>query len=406
MAPSTLPARVRAHAALAVASLAIASGVVAIAQPTLGDYGTAHMGSNPDNAAPAMAAIARGDLARVPHVQPVMGPVSLVVRAPFAALGQALGGRTLEYGLGAVACLWALAALALVLAGRVRRRDGGVVAPAAVVLLLVANPLTLGALDAGHPEEVLAGALAAAAVLAAAEDRATLTGILLALGVATKPWAALAVPPALHALKGGHRRALGLTVGIAAALVAPLLLADAHPLVHGSRELAGAVRVYPASAWWPLADAVHARNLAHVHGAHAWAMPWGLTRSAGQLVVGALALGAGLVHLRRWRALPLDVALAFLAALLLARSALDPMNLAYYALPFLVALVAWETTRRRGLPVVSALVAVAGWATLLHPRPDAALACALYLAWSLPLLAYLATRGAPRRLAFVLPPNR
>src|SRR5919202_1755764 len=155
VAPSTLPARVRAHAALAVASLAIASGVVAIAQPTLGDYGTAHMGSNPDNAAPAMAAIARGDLARVPHVQPVMGPVSLVVRAPFAALGQALGGRTLEYGLGAVACLWALAALALVLAGRVRRRDGGVVAPAAVVLLLVANPLTLGALDAGHPEEVL-----------------------------------------------------------------------------------------------------------------------------------------------------------------------------------------------------------------------------------------------------------
>jgi hypothetical protein len=398
----TLPrVRLRACVALALASLAVAATVVAIAQPTLGDY-VLH-GRNSDNAAPAMAAIVRGDFARVPSVQPVMGPVSLLVRAPFAALGHAIGGLTLEYDLGAVACMWALAAVALLLAMRVRRRDGGMAAPAAVVLVLVANPLTLaGALDAGHPEEVLAAALATAAVLAAVEDRGTLTGLLLGLAFATKPWAALAAPPALLALRGGHRRALGIALGLAALLVAPLAAADPHRLLDGSRELARTIRVYPGSVWWPFASPVHAPNLAGLPGAHAWAMPWGLTRSAGQLLVGALALGAGLVHLRRWRALPVEAALAFLAALMLARCLLDPMNLSYYAVPFLVALVAWETSRRRGLPVVSATVSVVAWATLMHPPANAALACALCLAWSLPLTGYLLTRRGgptnPRRL--------
>jgi hypothetical protein len=398
----TLPSarrRVRAYAALALASLAIAAAVVALAQPRLGDYVLG--ATNPDDAAPAMAALVRGDFARVPAVQPVMGPVSLLVRAPFAALGHALGGLTLEYHLGAVACMWALAAVALLLAARVRRRSGGLAAPCAVVLALVANPLTIAALDAGHPEEVLAAALATAAVLAAAEDRATLTGVLLALAFATKPWAALAAPPALLALKGGHRRALGLAFGLAALLVVPLAAADPHRLLDGSRELARTVRVYPTSAWWPFASPVRASNLTGVSGAHAWAMPWGITRSAGQLLVGAVALGAGLARLRRRRALPIDAALAFLAALLLARCLLDPMNLGYYAVPFLAALAAWETSRRTGLPIVTATVSVVAWATLMHPPASPALACALYLAWSLPLTAYLLTaalgagRGAP-----------
>jgi hypothetical protein len=386
------------YAALALTSLAIAAAVVAIAQPRLGDYGTAHVGSNPDNAAPAIDALVHGDFGRLPAVQPVMGPVSLILRAPFALLGRAVGGHRLEYGLGAVACMWALVALGLVLAARVRRRDGGLAAPAAVVLVLVANPLTLGALDAGHPEEILAAALATGAVLAAARDRASLTGLLLGLAVATKPWALLAAVPALLALKGGQRRALGLALGLAALLVAPLALADPHVLLDGSRKLASSVRVYPLSGWWPFASPVHVPRVAHAPAVDAWAMPWGLTRSAGQLVAGALALAAGLVHLRRWRALPLDTTLALLAALLLARCVLDPMNLAYYAAPFLVALVAWETSRRRGLPVLAASVAIVAWATLLHPRGNAALACALYLAWALPLASYLVTRGARSRM--------
>jgi hypothetical protein len=125
-------------------------------------------------------------------------------------------------------------------------------------------------------------------------------------------------------------------------------------------------------------------------------MPWGLTRSAGQLVTGALALGAGIAVLRgRTKRIEVPAALALLAALLLARCFLDPQNLGYYAAPALAALLAWEGSRRRGLPVVSILACVAGWATLLHPARSPALECALYLAWSLPLTGYLVT-GAIR----------
>src|SRR5205823_9888902 len=98
-------------------------------QPSLGDYIEANS-SNPDNAAPAIDALIHGHIGRVPSVQPVMGPVSILLRAPFAALGQAVGGRTLEYRMGALACLWLLAALAFVIAAPVHRRDGGLAAPA------------------------------------------------------------------------------------------------------------------------------------------------------------------------------------------------------------------------------------------------------------------------------------
>jgi len=380
----------RIYAALAGASLGIAAAVIALAQPSVGDY-LARNTSNPDNAAPAIDALIHGRLGRVPSVQPVMGPVSLLLRAPFAAAGHAIGGPTLEYQLGALACLWVLAALALVIALRTHRRDGGLLAPAAIVLVMVANPLALSALDLGHPEELLAGALCVAAVLAADRDRAILTGVLLGLATATKPWAALAAVPALLALRTGRGRALLAAGGLAAALVAPLALADPHHLIAGSRKLAHSMRVYPWSAWWPV-------SLEHAGPARAWVMPWGLTRSAGQLVTGAVALGAGIAILHgRARRIDTQSALALLAALLLSRCLLDPQNLGYYAAPAVAALLAWEVSRR-GLPVVTILACLAGWATLLHPVASPALACALlYLAWSVPLAAYLLSRVARNR---------
>src|SRR5207237_3685882 len=177
---------------------------------------------------------------------------------------------------------------------------------------------------------------------------------------------------------------------LAVALVAPLAAADPHHLLAGSRQLAHTVRVYPSSAWWPFA-------VEHAGPARAWVMPWGLTRSAGQLVTGALALGAGVVLVWRRRRLGVEAALAFLAGLLLARCVLDPMNLGYYAAPAIAALLAWEVSRRRGLPVITILTCVAGWATLLHPVSTPALACCLYLAWSLPLMGYLMIRATRDR---------
>jgi len=46
---------------------------------------------------------------------------------------------------------------------------------------------------------------------------------------------------------------------------------------------------------------------------------------------------------------------------------------------------------------VTILACLAGWATLLHPVASPALACALYLAWSVPLAAYLLSRVARNR---------
>ncbi|MFL5782027.1 MAG: glycosyltransferase 87 family protein [Thermoleophilaceae bacterium] len=376
---------------MALAALALAGAVVALAQPDLGDYTHTRAATNTDNAAPLIDVVLRGDLGRVPASQPVMGPVSVVLRLPFAGVGRALGGRQLEYWLGCVACLWALALLAIVLAARVRRREGGLAAPAVVVLVLVANPLTLAALDAGHPEELLAGALACAAVIAASGDRRRLTGLLLGLALATKPWAALAVPVVFAALPRGRRReAMLLAGGLAVVLVAPLALADPHRFLGGSHELTRSMRVYPASAWWPFA---------HHVAANSWSMPLGLTRSAGQLLAAGLAAVAGLVAVRGGRTVSAGRALALLAGVMLARCAVDPLNLAYYAIPFMVALVAWESTERRGLPVVALTASVLAWATGLHPAANPELACALYLAWSVPLAALLLTPGRGRSRA-------
>jgi hypothetical protein len=383
--------RARAYAVVALAALALAGLVVALAQPALGDYTHARAGTNTDNAAPLVDALLRGEWGRVPSSQPVMGPVSVVLRLPLAAAGRAFGGRQIEYWLGCVACLWALAALAIVLALRLRRREGGVATPAVVVLVLVANPLTLAALDAGHPEELLAGVLACAALMAADEGRPRLVGLLLGLALATKPWAALAVPVAFVALpRGGRRAPLLLAGGLAALVVGPLALADPHRFLGGSHELTESMRVYPVSAWWPFA---------HDVAASSWSMPLGLTRSAGQIVAAAVALVAGLAAARGGRTVPGGRALALLAAVLLARCVVDPLNLAYYAIPFVIALVAWESSERRGLPVVALVASMVAWATTLHPAADPALACALYLAWSVPLALFLAAPRFTPRLA-------
>ena len=85
--------------------------------------------------------------------------------------------------------------------------------------------------------------------------------------------------------------------------------------------------------------------------------------------------------------------LALLALLLLARCILDPWNNVYYALPFLLALLAWEALGHPERPPIVALAAsVAVWVTFEEApvwlSPD--LQSAFYLAWSLPLLGWLA----------------
>jgi hypothetical protein len=378
--------------ALAVlAALVAAALVVAIADPPMGDYSFAE-GGNLDNSAPALGALVDGDIGRAIDVQPIMGPVTLVLRWPFAAAGNALGGRELEYAFGAAACLWVLAFLAGWLAVRTQRVSRERLAGPVVALLLVANPATLAALSSGHPEELVTAALATAAVIAAGHDRPALTGLLLALAVASKPWAALAGPVALLVLARGYTRTIVIGALLTASLLGPMIALNPQRARAGAEVLREQTRVNPASVWWPLAEK---RPVTHVTGLpDAAVMPAGLTRSAGQLAVGLLTLGLSLAYARRRRPVRLEDGLALLAGIMLARGVLDPFNLLYYAVPFVVALVAWEALARRGIPVISIAASLALWATAGNHVESRDLASALYLAWSLPLAGWLVLRPA------------
>ena len=90
------------------------------------------------------------------------------MRAPFALAADGLGGGTLAvFRAVAVPCLLAGAALGVVLAAGLLARGAGRGTVAIVVGLCAANPITLRALEIGHPEELLGAALCAGAVLAA-----------------------------------------------------------------------------------------------------------------------------------------------------------------------------------------------------------------------------------------------
>jgi hypothetical protein len=385
------------RALVVLGALVAAALVVAIASPTTGDY-IPRDAQNADNSAPVLDALIEGDLGRAVEVQPIVGPVTVLLRWPFAALGRALGGLQLEYELGATACLWVLALLAAGLAWRAGRLSRERLTAPVVFLLLVANPVTLATLDAGHPEDIVAAALATAAVLLAGRGRPVASGLVLALAVGAKPWAALAAPVALLVLDRGHARTI-LAGALAALLIlAPPFLSNPERMREGSRVLTEQPRVYAPSAWWPLSHEKPVTHTADPSVPVPSVMPGGLTRSAGQTAIVLLTLAVALAYVRRRRDFGIEAGLSVLAGLMLARAALDPINLYYYGLPFVVALVAWETYARRGVPVVSVVASAALWATVSPANPsNPDLACALFLAWSVPAAAWLTL--APLRAA-------
>src|SRR5437763_16479022 len=121
-----------------------------------------------DDGAPAIDALVAGRVHSFFANQPPMGSFSLLVRAPFAAIGGALSGKELlKYRLGAFVCLLALAGLAVALlaamARQGRSRTACILSPAAVL----GNPLIYRAVALGHPEELIGVAHWADAVLTA-----------------------------------------------------------------------------------------------------------------------------------------------------------------------------------------------------------------------------------------------
>jgi hypothetical protein len=108
------------------------------------------------------------------------------------------------------------------------------------------------------------------------------------------------------------------------------------------------------------------------------------------IVVASLPFAAFFIR-RRSAASAFD-ALALLSVAFLLRCVLDPVDNAYYHVPLVLAVLAWETLARpRRLPIVSLLTAAALWLTFDHVEPtmSAASANAFYLSWTAALFAYL-----------------
>jgi hypothetical protein len=274
-------------------------------------------------------------------------------------------------------------------------RGAPVTGQAFVAGVCVVNPVTLSALYYGHPEELLAGALCVAAVLAAGERRALTAGVLLGLALATKQWAVLAVGPVLVAAPAQRPRLVILAGGIAGVLTAPLLLADASSFASSYHHvLDTASFVLPANVWWPL----HSTGLGVVDEVAGRPVidtintlpPW-LDHVTHPLIV-AIAVPLSRPLLRRRGADAPTRALGLLALLLLARCVLDPWNNGYYHVPFLLSVAAWDGVRPGGTPR-TLVAATLGTALMTLPtmgRLDPDLQNACYLAWTLPMLWVLA----------------
>jgi Glycosyltransferase family 87 len=259
--------------------------------------------------------------------------------------------------------------------------------------LVAANPLTLRALEIGHPEELLGGALCVAAALAAGRDRSTLAGVLLGLAIANKAWAMLAVVPLLAILSGGRVRFLMAAGGAAALVMAPLALAGGAVAEGAAVARTSGDIFQPWQIWWFLGESGHVvvGTLGEKPGYRVG--PEWLTGVAHPLVV-LIPAAISVALLPKLRNRPWHDGLLLMAFALLLRCLLDPWNVSYYSLPFLLALVAWEVHADRRPPVLSVAATFLAWLTLVwlttrvHPDVQAV----AYLAWSVPLAALMGAR--------------
>ncbi len=351
--------------------------------------------------APAFAALVHGHLEMFLRLAPAYGG-SLVERAPFALLASLWSGGALAvYRAAAAPCLLASAALGVGLVARMRRERRPRAARALALLVCVANPITLQALEVGHPEELLGACMCVAAVLLAAADRPLWAGLLLGLAIANKEWALLAAGPTLLALPPRRRRACAAcALAVAAVVLAPLVLVHAGGFAAATHAAAtpGASIFQPWQVWWFLGE-----HGSLVHGLFGQAKPGYRTGPAwtGTLAHPAILLCGVLLSLALWRRERRDgptgarVALLALALTMLLRCMLDTWDTLYYLLPFVLALLAWETRgSRERLPVLAA--ASTAFATIgfqwlpEYASPD--VQAAFFLAWSLPLALWLGAR--------------
>ena len=399
-----MPARLRAHAP----SLTIAAAA-SLVMAWLGLYDFAW--TDYDNeAAPAFLALVHGHLTQFFGLLPAYGG-SLEIRAPFALVPGLWGGGELAvYRLVALPCLLAAALLGVWLVARMRADGRSRLARGVALGLCVANPLTLRALEIGHPEELLGAVLCLAAVLLAAHDRPLWAGAVLGLAIANKQWALLAAGPVLLALPTtGRRPHPHWRAAVAAAVVAAVLyapIAAVHPAGQAVSRVAVAQTGFifePEQVFWFFGGPSQViRENGVLKRVHRTPPAW-LAGVTHPLIV-ALALPLTLLAWRRRRPDRLLAdSLLLLALLFLLRCALDPWDNVYYPLPFVLALLGWEALTRREPPVFSLFASTAVWTIFVwmqfHAPADvtAGVSIALFLAATGALAGALYGRRAPAR---------
>jgi len=369
----------------------VTSALAAFSSSNTGDYGAPSCSRyRCDDAAPALHGAVTGDIGALVHHQPIMGMGSVLVRLPAVAAAHAGGGDlTDEYKAGAFVCLTIAGLLALWIASAAIELGASRAQGVALFALLVAATIFTRAVPFGHPEEPLAATLAVASAVAALRGQTVGAGVLLGLAVGTKEWALLAVIPVL-AVTGAQWKRTGIVALAAAALLfLPYAIGDPSAFSHArSARNAKDLTATPANVWWR-AGVLHPRP-GHP-GTGFKTAPAAVAKVARPAVL-ILGVGLGLLFWRRRLARPAADVLAVLGLLFLLRVVLDTQTYSYHHIPALMAIPVWEVVARKRFPVVGLLAAGALQITarLVVPHVSADAFNAIYLAWALPLVAYLA----------------
>jgi Glycosyltransferase family 87 len=364
----------------------------------------------------AVQALSELDLDRFFATQPPIGPVSVIARAPFAAVARI--GHDLEplparyhgsppivvpkaifdsqlrlYKFGIFPCLMALVLLAAFAARALERRGRPVVVQLLVAGLIFALPLWEGAIELGHPDEFLTTGLALGAVVAAVQQRVGWAAVLIGLALASKQSAILALPAILLAIPPAQvKRLLVVSVSLYLLLTIPMVLGN--PQRFWDAMTAPSIGSHGAVG----ADTIWFR-IARPHDKHIFdgvkeviipqrRLPHAVESAVHPFTV-VLAVGLALLYWRRRR--PADVAGIFnlLALIFLLRCMLDPVTNDYYHAPLIVALALYEGFSRRQLPILTLIVTAAFIPRFGITLDEIQRANALYLAWSIPLAIWL-----------------
>jgi hypothetical protein len=381
--------RVRLRNALLVAALMATAAYLAWQSSSYwsGDY--------PVEAGPAIDSLIHGRLGDFLAERPLMGPLSLVLRAPFAALSLITGGGgkidqyDAAYCLGVFPCALFGGALGLTLFAIAERLGRGPLVKYGALVLCAINPLTVKALTYGHPEEIVGGALLVGAMLAAIYQRAVTASILLAAAIATKQWAVLGAPAVLIVLpwEKVRRPLLGLAV-LGALVLIPIVATDPASFVRSNIHLLD-VRsggTLPTSLWWLFTPGI-GDELGIVHHT-----PDLIGLGAHPLII-ALSVAVPLALRRQVSADVLTRALPVLAFVLLIRSALDPVSNSYYHLPFYLALIAADVMAGSLTPT---LVATGFFVLIIDMPTHPAAQAWIYILCALAFAAHLVGRTCGR----------